>query len=64
MEGKGEIPLVLLVRTRVDGPPVSQWLPAPLAIAEAGWGDGNGIEWESCRIIADDVDMGQWDGSV
>ena len=56
--------LVLVVKTPFDGDPVSEWMPAALAVASVGWDAENGEKWFSARIIADDMDMGQWDRSV
>lgn len=56
--------LVLVVKTPFDGDPVSEWMPAALAIASVGWDTENGERWYSARIVADDVDMGLWDRSM
>ena len=56
--------LVLVVKTPIDGDPVSEWMPAALAVASVGWDSENGERWYSARIVADDMDMGAWDRSM
>jgi hypothetical protein len=59
--------LVLVVKTPFDGDPVSEWMPAALAVASvAGWDSENGTRWVSARIVADweDCDLGRWDRSM
>ena len=59
--------LVLVVKTPFDGDPVSEWMPAALAVASvAGWDSENGTRWVSARIVADweDCDLGLWDRSM
>lgn len=57
-------PMVMVVRTPVDGDPVRQWLPVAVAVADLGWNEDNGVEWASARIVAFDVDLGAWDRSA
>ena len=54
---------VLLVRTTFDGEIICAWMPPILAVAEAGYHSDNGTIYYSCRIIADDTNMGLWDRS-
>jgi len=58
--------LVLVVTTPFDGDPVSEWMPAALAVASVGWDADNGVKWYSARIVADfdDCDLGLWDRSM
>lgn len=55
--------MVLLVRKLHNGKNVNAWMPAALAVAEAGYHVDNGTVYVSCRIVALDVDMGDWDRS-
>lgn len=58
---------VQVVKTPFDGDPVSEWMPAALAVASvAGWDAENGAKWYSARIVADweDCDLGLWDRSL
>lgn len=57
-------PTVLLVRTSFDGDICREWLPAVLALESLASDPDNGEVWSSGRVLADDVDMSQWDKSA
>lgn len=56
--------LVLVVRRGFDGEVETAWLPAAAAVFLVLYDADNGVKWYSAHIVADDVDMGQWDRSV
>ena len=54
-------PLVLLVRVDHDGETDSQWLPVDDAVMLARHDPDNGAIWCRVWIVADDVNLGEWD---
>ena len=52
---------VLLVRVTFDGVTITEWMEPEEAAMLARHDPDNGVTWARAWIVADDVNMGDWD---